>query len=265
MDREALEKLNEYVAKKANERYILSKVKTLRNEKIGEDNLYNLIKCLRWKDVNYNNQVKIKMSDVSMDIYDNQPYETYMQYFNRSIKNDVFNEIQKESLKHQIIVPNECNVESIGIINDPTSIVRLKKDAKSVVEDLNNLGVPLNYTFVNMKLFVSYYHNVHSPVSGKLVKIVEVDRNLGLFGKNTLWLLEFETDKKPVYFMLVGESTIQDFKFEVKVGDNITIADRLGMFMWGSQTILLFDKESYNGDILIGKKNHYFLGKPIIS
>ena len=262
-DQKILEELNALVSVSANERYILSKLKHLKYKEIGTENIHNLINCFKNKDAKNNKSWRMKTTDVSHEWFTNH-YENFMDFFNRSLIPSKFNEIKKEAKKSQIIIPNECNIESIGQVKDTSSIIRLKKDAKTVAEDLKNLGVDENYTFVNMKLLVSYYHNIHSPISGKLKRAIPVDRKLGLFGKNTLWFLEFETDKKPVYLLLVGESAIQDFNFLVKKGDQIEIADKLGYFVWGSQTILLFDKDSYDGEILIEKRNHYFLGQKIM-
>jgi phosphatidylserine decarboxylase len=264
MNEKIIEELNKLVSERANERYILSKLKTLRYQKIGQENIDNLIECLRWKDVDYNEKKKIKMSDVSMTWYDDQPYETYIEYFNRYLKKDFFAQIKYESLNHRIIIPNECTIESIGQIKDMSSIIRLKKDSKTTLQDLKDLGVNENYSFINMKLFVSYYHHVHSPVTGKIVRMIPIEGENNIFGKNTLWFLEFQTDNNPVYMLIVGESLIQDFNFLVKKNMLIDIADELGYFAWGSQTILLFDKNDYPGEYLIQKKNHYFLGQQIV-
>lgn len=264
MNEKIIEELNKLVSERANERYILSKLKTLRYQKIGQENIDNLIECLRWKDVDYNQKNKIKMSEVSMTWYDDQPYETYIEYFNRYLKKDFFAQIKYESLNHRIIIPNECTVESIGELKDTSSIIRLKKNSKETLQDLKDLGVNENYSFINMKLFVSYYHHVHSPVAGKIVRMIPIEGKNNIFGKNTLWFLEFQTDKNPVYMLIVGESAIQDFNFLAKKNMFIDIADELGYFAWGSQTIILFDKNDYPGDYQIKKKNHYFLGQQIV-
>jgi len=262
-DEKILEELFKLVSIRANERYILSKLKYVKYKEIGTENIQNLIECFKSKDAKNNKFWRMKTSEVHQEWFIND-YENFMDFFNRSIVPDKFKEIKKQAKKSQIIIPNECNIESIGQVKDTSSIIRLKKSTTQVAQDLKNLGVDENYWFVNMKLLVSYYHNIHSPISGKLKRAIPVDKKLGLFGKNTLWFLEFETEKKPVYMLLVGESAIQDFNFLVKKGDTIEIADKLGYFVWGSQTILLFDKESYESDIKISKRNHYFLGQPII-
>ena len=81
--------------------------------------------------------------------------------------------------------------------------------------------------------------------------MIPIEGDMNFFGKNSLWFLEIETNKKPVYFMLVGESSIQDFNFLVKKNDDIMISDDLGYFNWGSQTVMLFDEKSYDNPIEI--------------
>lgn len=263
-DEKILRELNKLVAAKANERYILAKLKTLRYQKIGKDNLKKLIDCFCWKDTYYNELAKVKICKTSMQWYEGQPYETFVEFFSRWLKREKLASIKKAAARHQIIIPNECYVESVGQLDDTSSIVRLKKGSSSVKDDLKNLGVGENYTFVNMKLLLGYYHHVHSPVSGKLKRIMPIEGKSNFFGKNTVWFLEWQTKKKPVYLLLVGESAVQDFNFLVKKNDGVKIADDLGYFVWGSQTVLLFDKNSYREDVLIQKNNHYFLGQPVI-
>lgn len=262
-DEKILEEMNALVSKSANERYILSKLKHVKYKEIGEDNIKNLIQCFKTKDAKNNKGWRMKTSEVHPEWFVNG-YENFMDFFNRSLTPEKFKEIKKNSKKHNLIIPNECNIESIGQVKDTSSIIRLKKTATEVAQDLKNLGVPEDYWFVNMKLLISYYHNIHCPVNGTLKRMIPVDKKLGLFGKNSLWFLEFETEKSPVYLLLVGESAIQDFNFLVKKRDKIEIADKLGYFVWGSQTILLFNKEDYEGDIKISKRNHYFLGQHIL-
>lgn len=264
IDKTQLKELNKLIAVRGNERYILSKLKTMRYLPIGKQNLKNLIDCLRWKDVHHNVDEKIPMTEVSMEWFTGRPYETYIEYFNRWLKKEKLAEIKRRAASCKVILPNECHVESVGQIKDTNSIIRLKKEASEVAKDLMELGVGADYSFVNMKLYVSYYHHIHAPVSGRIKRMLPIEGKSNFFGKNTLWFLEFETKKKPVYQLLVGESAIQDFNFLVKKNDYVKIGDDMGYFAWGSQTVLLFDKGAYQGDILIAPQHHYFLGQPVI-
>jgi phosphatidylserine decarboxylase len=258
-----LEELNALVEKRGHEVYILSRLKHLKWDKLGKKNIQNLIECFTEKDAKTNKRLGIK-TNPSQPEWFNGNYECFMDFFSRSLTEEKMNSIMDGIKKSQVIVPNECNIESIGSVGDTSSIIRLKKTAKDVASDLKELGVPENYTFVNMKLLVSYYHNIHAPVSGKIVRMIPVPRELNFFGKNALWILEFETKKDPVFLLLVGESAIQDFNFTVKEGQKVKMADKLGNFMWGSQTVLLFNKDSYPSEIQINKKNNYFLGQTIV-
>jgi hypothetical protein len=65
--------------------------------------------------------------------------------------------------------------------------------------------------------------------------------------------------------LLVGELSIQDFTFSLKKGDIIKKLEELGSFNWGSQVVIIFEKDSFNGDILINQKEKYFVGEGIFS
>lgn len=263
-DKQKIDELNQLVKARANERYILSKLKAFRYKEIGDANIKILLECFQWKDMIHNKKYKINMTSISMDCYEGQPYETFIEFFNRWLTKVKFEEIKESSSKHAIILPSESNIESIGRLKDTSSILRLKKKAPEVIDDLKELGIEENYAFVNMKLLISYYHHVHAPVSGKIKRMMPIEYDNHIFGKNTLWFLEFETAKKPVYLLIVGESSIQDFNFLVKKNDVVNIADDLGYFTWGSQVVLLFDIDSYLDNILIQPNHHYFVGTPII-
>ena len=113
-----------------------------------------------------------------------------------------------------------------------------------------------------MKLLVSYYHRIHSPVNGIIKKLTPIEGKEDFFGKNSLWIVEIETEKSSVYFLLVGESDIQDFDFLVEKGDKVDIFDEIGFFNWGSQTVILYNPKDFE-DILIKEKTTYFVGDGI--
>ena len=259
-----LNELMSLVRDRANERYILSKLKTLRYQEIGEDNIRELYDCLQWKDVDYFKKKRVNMSEVSMDWYDGAPYQTYIDYFNRWLTEKKLAEIKENSKSCEIILPNECMVESVGLVSDTSSIIRLKKSAKDVASDLKSFGVPENYAFVNMKLFVSFYHHIHCPVNGKIRRAIPIEGDSNFFGNNTLWFVEFETDKSPVFMLIIGESAIQDFNFMVRKGQSLEKGDNLGYFAWGSHTVLLYNPDDYSGELGVQRKNHYFFGQRIL-
>jgi hypothetical protein len=94
--------------------------------------------------------------------------------------------------------------------------------------------------------------------------MIPIEGKEDFFGENSLWILEIKTEKSPVYLLLVGESTIQDFDFLVEKGDKLNIFDMIGYFNWGSQTLIFYDPKDY-GDIQIKEKSNYFVGQCIFS
>jgi phosphatidylserine decarboxylase len=254
--------LMERVENKVNERYVLAKLKFVKSQNIGKENLKKLIEGFQNRDTINNIKKKIKMSPVSMDWYEKTEFDNFMDFFTRNLKETKLNEIKENSKNTKIIIPNECVIESIGKTSDMSSIIRLKKPTNTVIEDLKQVGVDDTYNFVNMKLYVSYYHNIHSPVSGKIVDLMPISKDLRIFGKNSLWIVKYNTKIGNVFLLLVGESTIQDFDFNIKTNQNVKIGDRIGNFNWGSQTVLLFKGDFEK--IKIKKKNHYFFGEHIL-
>lgn len=197
------------------------------------------------------------------DWFEDKEYKTFMQYFKRKLSKEKIEEIKSQ--KNKMSLPSECNIESIGKISDTSSIIRLKKSADNVIEDLKNIGVKNvdNLSFINMKLLKVYYHRVHSPISGKIKDIIEVPPDDNFFGENNLWIVEISTKESgSVYMILVGELSIQDFNFAIKKGDNIDMFQEVGNFNWASQVILLYDKNKFD-DIKIKSGNKYFIGEPI--
>jgi len=196
--------------------------------------------------------------------FEDKEYKTFMQYFKRKLSKDKFDEIKSQK-SNNMSLPCECNIESIGKINDVSPIIRLKKKTETVIKDLKKIGVKNvdNLSFINMKLLKVYYHRIHSPVSGKIKNIIEVSPDDNFFGENNLWIVEISTvEFGNVYIILVGELSIQDFTFKVEKGDNIKMFDEIGNFNWASQVIILYDKGKFN-DIKIKSDKKYFIGEPI--
>ena len=95
--------------------------------------------------------------------FEDKEYKTFMQYFKRKLSKDKFDEIKSQK-SNNMSLPCECNIESIGKINDVSSIIRLKKKTETVIKDLKKIGVKNvdNLSFINMKLLKVYYHRIHS-------------------------------------------------------------------------------------------------------
>jgi len=188
-----------------------------------------------------------------------------MDYFTRNLSENKVNEILSNVNNFQMAIPNECYIESIGDLTNTNKILSLKKPADDIVGSLKKFGFNLDgYSYINQKLLLTFYHRIHSPVKGKIEKIIPVPKEEGIFGENALWIVDINTtDFGHVYFMLVGESEIQDFTFLVKENQEIEVFDEIGNFNWGSQTVIFFDAAKFNKNIEIKEGSHFFVGEKI--
>jgi len=199
----------------------------------------------------------------SSKYFEKQHFNSFMDYFTRQLSNDTIQTIQNKITDSQLIIPCECDIESIGSVKDTSKIIRLKKNSENVVNTLKKLGFNNidDYGFINMKLLLTYYHRIHSPINGIVKQIIPIEREDNFFGENSLWIVDIENNQfGNVYMLLVGESYIQDFDFKIKEGDYINKFDELGNFNWGSQTVMLYDTTKFNNNILVKEKTHYFVG-----
>ena len=104
----------------------------------------------------FKNDEKWGKYSTSDDWFEDKEYKTFMQYFKRKLSKEKFAEIK--SRKSRMSIPCECIVESIGDFRDTSSILRLKKETDSVVEDLKEIGIKNieGLSFINMKLLKVY-------------------------------------------------------------------------------------------------------------
>lgn len=190
-------------------------------------------------------------------------FNSFMDYFTRELSPNKSKDILLASKTSAMIIPNECYIESIGTLLDTHKILSLKKPATDVIDAMGKLKLDINgYSYINQKLLLTFYHRIHSPVNGTIQQIIPVSKDEKIFGDNALWIVDINTAYGPVYFMLVGESEIQDFTFKVKTGDFISKFTEIGNFNWGSQTIIFYNADKF-GDINIKEGSHYFVGDKI--
>jgi len=270
-DHKNIKDIQKFIKNGDHERKILNKLKSFRYKLIDSKLLKKIISHFSSNDEDFMNNPKYGFNqnyhyNPNLFKYDiNTPKISFMDFFTRKLTTKLSLEI-KESLKdYEMIIPNECYIESIGEFDKEgrpdQKILRLKKTSgRYATEDLHKLDINVNgYMYINMKLLVSFYHRIHCPVSGKIGKMIPIEGQDDFFGKNTLWIVEFITKKSPVYLMLVGESTIQDFDFLKEKGDIVNIFDYLGYFNWGSQTVILYNPNDFN-ELNVEAKNKYFVG-----
>ena len=256
---------------KDNERSILNKLKSLRYKNINNKELNAMLNHFVESDEKFINNSKwgvsseynFDKSKFNLDL--NNPQISFMDFFTRKLTPKLSLEIKESAKDCEMIIPNECYIESIGEFDKEgrpeQQILRLKKTSgRYATEDLHKLDINVDgYMYINMKLLVTFYHRIHCPVSGKIGKMIPIEGQDDFFGKNTLWIVEFITQKSPVYLMLVGESTIQDFDFLKEKGDVVNIFDSLGYFNWGSQTVILYNPNDFN-ELNVEAKKKYFVG-----
>lgn len=255
-DHQELKKVDNLLDTKENaERQILNVIKDYRYKDIGQKLLNKLIKHFL-----KNDKITHKPYEYHSKWYKGEPYNSFMDFFTRKLKNKKNKEIKEYAKTCSMVIPCESWIEGMGDFKNSKKIVRLKKDSSSILKELQKFDINIpTYNYIDMKLLVTYYHRVHMPVNGKIKKMIPVEGKDDFFGNNSLWILEIETKKSPIYLFLVGESTIQDFCMTVQKNEPLNIFDEIGFFNWGSQTLIFYNPDSYQ-DICIEEKNTYFAG-----
>ena len=240
---------------------VLTALFPIRYDSIG-DSLKKLTDALLLSDNKFSS---IPIKEIQLDLFKQQTFSNYMEFFTRELSENTYKNI-KESVKDEIMaLQSESYIESFGKINKMSTILSLKKSPEDVVAAFNNLGIDLSgYKFLNVKLLLTYYHRVHSPVSGQIKRMIPIPKEEDIFGNNSLWVVNIYNEKLgDLYLLLVGESQIQDFNFKVKENDVVEIFDELGNFDWGSQTILLYDGNKMPKKLNLKVGQRYFVGSKI--
>lgn len=238
------------------ERKILDKLKSYRYKEIGKKLLNKIINHFLKND----KKTSPTKYTYEKNWYFGEPYDTFMDFFTRKLTDEKYKEIKKSSENCKMIVPNESWIEAIGDIKDTKKIVRLKKESPDFLKEMKKLEIEVSeYHYIDTKLLISYYHRVHMPVKGTIKRMIPIEQKDEFFGKNSLWILEIETEKSPVYVLLVGESAIQDFNFLVEKNDSLDIFDTIGYYTWGSQTIILYNPSDFD-EIQVKENTTVFAG-----
>ena len=189
-------------------------------------------------------------------------YKCYLDWFTRNLRPVILEKLKhRAKLRAKICMPVECAIESVGVVGNPSSIIRLKKPADYVNAELIGEGIPPSHVFVNMKLLTSHYHHVHAPCAGVVKRIMPVPLALGIFGKASLTYVVLDTEYGDVALMIVGEAVVQDFDIRVEVGQKLEMLDDIGNFTWGSQVVMLIP--SLLNDVLVSKRQYHFIGDTV--
>jgi phosphatidylserine decarboxylase len=252
----AVDKLADLVRERGNLTFVFSLLKPLTREDLGPDLLKELEAYFTAKDTGLARGV---------DVSNRPPKEwftytprTYLDWFARSLKPDRMAELVR-GCRGKVVIPAESVIESVGTVQDTSSILRLKKEPSWAQQCLEHLGVPGTAQFINLKLLSSFYHHVHAPCAGKLTQIREVSSTHPLFGRATLNMATIEGEVR-CWLLIVGEAVVQDFAFAVEEGADLQAGDDLGHFTWGSQVVVILDGV---GNVNLTPRKYYFVGEPV--
>jgi phosphatidylserine decarboxylase len=253
------EQLDEIIESKGNLTKLFGVLKPLCREPIGSARLARLQEYFKHKDRGLSCAANIT---IQSDACYEGPYASYQDWFTRRLSVRVFDQLKKEAESSVAVIPNECAIESVGVVGDTSSILRLKKPAPTALQDLISLGVPPDYLFVNMKLLTSHYHHIHAPISGEIVRSIPVHSEYPLFGKASINFVEIKGLHKRAFLLIIGEAVVQDFNYSVKVGDRVEMLDFIGNFSWGSQVVMLVSGQTK--DFKIKPKEYSFVGRRLL-
>lgn len=189
-------------------------------------------------------------------------FTTLTSFFSRKLAPEKLEDCIKMAEPAIVCSPGEGSLVSTGYIDKNIHIKNVYADLETGAKEI---GIDIeDYIFINFKLYKSYYHRAHSPVDGKITKIIDLKPfETNFFGKNSTIVLEIETSFGKIYMLIVGELNIQAFTLTVKKGDNIKKCDELGYFNYGSQIILLVPKDM-EGNNNMRVDRTYFVGSPLI-
>jgi hypothetical protein len=212
------------------------------------------------KDVGLQSGVKLINQDPS--IYGRHlQYRCYRDWFIRDLTESTLAELKAKATSNKFSIPVECVIESIGTVGDPSSIIRLKRPAQFVNQDLLTEGIPHSHAFVNMKLLTSHYHHVRSPCAGVVKKIKLIPASESMFGKASVTFVVIGSKHGDVGLMIIGEAVVQDFESKITVGRELNALDDLGNFAWGSQVVMLIPADL--AEIEAKKRRYYFVGDKV--
>lgn len=249
------ESIIEFARQRGNLTKMFSMLKSYIHAQISPSELDVLTEYFRFKDVGLSRGVRLYHQ--KPDIYTMNHF-TYHDWFTRDLRREV-----KEKLKAQAIsaamfaMPVECVIESIGLVGDMNSIIRLKKSTEFVNQELLREGIPPDYVFINMKLLTSHYHHVVAPCKGTIKQIMRVPKEKKIFGNASLTYIVISTGFGDVALMIVGEAVVQDFVLSI-TNNTVDMLDDIGYFAWGSQVVMLLPTAMR--EIIVKPRYYHFIG-----
>jgi hypothetical protein len=251
--------LDALMAENGNLTKMFSVLKPLANVKTSKDRIAELQRYFRFKDIGLSGGSDIITHD--MEDYEGD-HRTYIDWFTRRLHIAALAKIKRAAKGVAIAISNECVIESVGALDDTSSIIRLKQPAERAKQDFADLGVPSDHLFINMKLLTSHYHHIHSPVAGIVRRRTPIHAQFPMFGRASVNFLEIDADVGRVFLLIIGEAVVQDFDYAVEEGDRVEMCQPLGNFTWGSQVVMLAPGRLE--DVRVGKRDYAFVGDQIL-
>ncbi|MDH3325189.1 MAG: archaetidylserine decarboxylase [Gammaproteobacteria bacterium] len=244
----------------------------------------------------------IKIYDVDMkDAVASDPtdYPSFNHFFTRQLKPNARPICAGE---HTIASPVDAKVSQLGEI-DENRIFQAKGHSYTVEKLLGDNEMAKMFAggeFATLYLSPRDYHRIHTPLHGKLKKMIHIPGKLfsvnavtaenvpELFARNERVVTLFDTDAGPMAAVLVGAIFVSsmetvwagtitppagkkvrkwDYDSETDTSSNLNLelnkGDELGRFNMGSTVILLFPKDKMTWNSTLKAGSSVFMGQEI--
>ncbi|KAI5956570.1 PSD2 [Candida jiufengensis] len=206
-----------------------------------------------------------------------EEYPTFNEFFYRKLKPNA--RLIEDSTNDKIVSsPADCRCVAYSSVDEATELWIKGRNftvAKLFNGDLqDNLNIPFKTEDLSIGVFrlaPQDYHRFHSPVSGKIGEIKDINgeyytvnpiairSELDVFGENIRSIVPIHTKEFGTVLMIaVGAMMVGSIVLTVKPGDEIKRGDEVGYFKFGGSTIiLLFNKHKFilDSDILSNSKS----------
>ena len=193
--------------------------------------------------------------DVARSAFLPTTYQTFEDWFLRNLSDQTKEICKQTSLLSDVCSPVQGTIRK----SVPTGEITLKK---SVVEVDHLLDILQGEKLVQISLQKTDYHHVHSPVNGKVVEVLMLEKDELFPGSESMTIIEVDSIFGALKVMCIGEWTVQTFIPEVIPGQVVSKLDKLGYFYFGSQVILVLPKRLEFAVNLSGKER-VFPGDPL--
>ena len=187
-------------------------------------------------DIDIDNLATVMNKDAGYDVertaFTPTRYATFDEWFLRKLTPKTLETCLIKASLADLCSPVQGTVRMMA----PSGEITLKK---SVIGADILLDLMDGNDLLQISLFKTDYHRIHSPVDGVLSGVVSIDKD-GLFpGSDAMVVLEIESPTGIVKMMCIGEWSVQTFITTAKIGSSVLKMDELGYFYFGSQVIIV--------------------------